>query len=177
MSNPGTSTFTSNANSTPFAKSPCYVSWVQETHGGLKELQFVNFNDLVTTIDDILMKANVIQTGTSGTEFSIDEMSAARKAVRELDVSKVTKFKRFPSNGNFININPNFERNAELKKMLTATDVSTFKKAALNYRNNILKPENTMDQCSFEILHNLAWVVPRARPTEMTNTRGSEPNI
>lgn len=152
---------TSNSNSTtkPAALVRThYVNWDHNKHEQLKYLRLVNYKDLRDIIEKYTFKGLI----TPPVDLTLEEVVRARREITALHVWTVTKYKRFPSTGDFIDINLTSEKNTQLKKMLTTMHLVTFEEAARIYAyENIFRGDNAMDQCVFEIRHGLQWSLDR----------------
>lgn len=148
---------TSNANSTtkPALVKACYVNW-DFKHEQLKYLRLVNFKKL----SDIIKRYTFQTLTTAPVHLTIVDVINARREITALNASMVTRFKRFPSSGDFIDINLTSERNSQLKKMMTTMGLVSFAEAARDYAiENIFRRDNVMDQRVFEIRYGLDWAL------------------
>lgn len=145
----GNSNYTTNVGSV--VKTDCYVNWDNIKHKELKEIKLVKYKEFSEIFDNMNLKSNhhLIMTP--------EDMTATRRKIKELDVFKVDKFRRFPSTGIFLDINLSSLQNSFLRDMFTATDGNVFFKAASNY-NYSLKSK-TLDQFVFEHKHGLQWTI------------------
>lgn len=133
----------------------CYVNWDNKS-SILKNAKFVQFQELRAILEEISKKPTCIEDdGNVSVLLSTEEINATRQKIRALHKLSVNKYKRFPSTGNYINVNLNSKNNTELKKILFENGVYNFYEAAYSYL--ALIQNNTIDQGQFERSYSLKW--------------------
>lgn len=145
----------STSNSTSIDNADCYMNWDRNKHGKLSELKFVNYKELHVIFDHIWAKVSRLHGSVR--RLTPEDMTNARKSIAALNVSTVNKYQRYPSNGNFIDINLTSKNNTELKGMFETTNADVFYNAARSYQNVI--EQNVLDQWVFENTHGLKWIL------------------
>lgn len=141
------------------ARKNCYENWDYIEHEELKKLILVDFRKLDNILDTIVNKGHLTFDNERNRiithSLTVDDMNNAKKLITTLSASKVSKYERFPTTGNFVDINLNSKNNAELKMMLMTTDANTFYYSARISQWFIKK--NVLDQLMFENIHGLQW--------------------